>query len=1791
MKFRIFLAAAICHCWLILFGAADVRAAVTTWTYSETAPSPSNWSATTVWTPASIPEGAGNVVVKNGNGGSSPVIVTLDAAHTIGIVESPNSGARVWEIADGGFALTMDNTGGGNNLAGDVSACIESRGSGNANVFPNLIMGTTATANSDLTFYTIDTHSAVIEGGTTANTITSASAGHNLYLRVASTKGITMNYGIGGSGSSIAIQNLGTGSAGVTMNGVIGPNASVTQNSTSSGLTLSAANSYTGATAITAGTLTLGIANAIPSGSSVTNNGTLNMNNNNDTIDGLSGSGIVTASGTITLTVGANNSGGNFSGVIQNTTGTLSLTKTGSGTQILSGPNTYTGNTTNNGGNLLINGSIIGNVIVNSGAANGGSGTISGSVTVKSGGHTHPNGGVANTIAGNLTYNSGTEADFDLNTNAAGSGNDQIILSGGSSVLNCSNVNVGINSASLDQNTDYALFTLTGGSASILGSFNATPVWLGTTPTNSSSYSILTLSNLVVLHFNPGVTNLASVTNLPASNLTGTTATLNGNVISTGGQTPNVVLYFGLTDGGTNPVAWTSNLSLGLQAGNFAAAISNLTGGTTYYFAASASNSAGVAWDAASKNFTTLAVTSPTVTNLPATSILATTASLNGQVLSTGNDTPLTALYYGPADGGTNIAGWSNSVALGLQSGVFDYAATGLATNTTYYYAATATNVAGLTWAMPSQSFTTLAANPPPPTNTLIQYLSGTDKDHTVPWQFFMTGGGRSNNVQTTIPVPSCWQTKGFGNYSYQNVPTSTSVGQYTTTFSVPASWAGQRIFLVYEGVLTDTATMINGQTIGAVHQGGFYEFSYEVTTNVVVGANTNVLNVTVSEWSANNSVNNAEREGDYWNFSGIFRPVYLMAKPPSNIDRLAVDAQASGLLNVNVFLSGITSNSVVVATVTDTNNVQLGNSFSNTVTAGTTNVLLSATLPSPQLWSSEFPNLYTLTVQLKDTNNVTIHTVTNLIGFRTISFSNGLGYFINGKKVLLRGICRHEFWPTDGRTTSLAESDMDIKLIKDMNFNAVRMTHYPPNKLFLQECDRLGLYVFDELTGWAQAYDNTIAPELVREMVIRDVNHPCIIAWDNGNEGGWNTTVDNNGTGSTNVYAIYDPQNRHINRPRSTFNNVIDDHYPQWSTFSTRFGAGATVYLPTEITHGLYDGGGGSSLSDYWDMMRTSTNGAGMFLWAFLDEGVVRDDEGGAIDVQDQNAPDGIVGPYRQPEASYYTYKSTYNPAQVTGPIPGNSFNGTLAVENRFSFTTLNKCSFDWQLGWYPDANDPASTFNTSTNPLTGGFLVALDSGSFAGPNVTPGATGSLVLPNFPANGTNYDALRLTASDPFGNNLYTWTWPLHTPAQIHDRILGAVSLAAPAITAGTSASEIIVTNGPRIFHFNNASGIINSLTVSNQPVSLSNGPRPVAGSAWTVTGITNYFDGTNYIILVNDITSAANGFQWTLRPDGWLTLTYRYTLTGAQNYMGVTFDYPTNKVTAMNWLGQGPYRVYKNRTLGQEIFVHTKTYNYTWTGQGSLVAPTTTPWVYPEFEGYHGQLNWAALQTTEQPITIVTPTTNLFFRVLTPPATDKSNVNPAYPPGVISLLHGIAPQGEKFDSGTGYAPSAGQNTATGLYTGAASFFFGPPPLSGADRDGNGLQDSWELQYFGALGQNPFAPGSDGVSLGLDNAFGLSPTNADPNVSRLPKAAPGTVTPILMAYRVPVSQLDYFSFIPQITDNLVSNWFGADQYPQYFLINTAPTNGTENAYMFQPNLTNWPGSNNHIFLRLQIDTK
>ena len=350
---------------------------------------------------------------------------------------------------------------------------------------------------------------------------------------------------------------------------------------------------------------------------------------------------------------------------------------------------------------------------------------------------------------------------------------------------------------------------------------------------------------------------------------------------------------------------------------------------------------------------------------------------------------------------------------------------------------------------------------------TQTQYLSGLDKDNTVPWNFICNNGNHAN-VQTTIPVPSNWELQGFGTYKYQGLASPTVKGVYTRTFSVPTTWAGRRIVLVFEGVQTETTVLVNGKSAGATHEGGFYRFTYDVTSLVNTGpGHSNSIEVDVNgDSTANASVNQAEREGDYWNFSGIFRPVYLEAFPTQSIDRAAIDAKADGTFTVDAYLDGITTANSVVGQIEDLSGSPIGAPFSAGISSGTSQVRLATTIPAPLLWTAETPNLYRVVLTL-DRGTTVLHTVPQTFGFRTMEVRAGDGFYVNGRRILLKGSNRHSFWPDSGRCLSDAISRQDIGLMRGMNMNAVRMSHYPPDQHFLDDCDELGLYVLDELGGW----------------------------------------------------------------------------------------------------------------------------------------------------------------------------------------------------------------------------------------------------------------------------------------------------------------------------------------------------------------------------------------------------------------------------------------------------------------------------------------------------------------------------------------------------------------------------------------------------------------------------------------------------------------------------------------------------------------------------------------------------
>jgi hypothetical protein len=899
------------------------------------------------------------------------------------------------------------------------------------------------------------------------------------------------------------------------------------------------------------------------------------------------------------------------------------------------------------------------------------------------------------------------------------------------------------------------------------------------------------------------------------------------------------------------------------------------------------------------------------------------------------------------------------------------------------------------------------------PTET--RYLSGTGKDDTVPWEFMVSAGRRAGEWKT-IPVPSNWELHGFGTYSYgQEKDKPFEEGHYRHHFDVPAAWRDRRLFLVFEGAMTDAAVSVNGRAAGPVHQGGFYEFRREITALVRPGRS-NLLEVRVAERSANASVNRAERDGDFWVLGGIYRPVRLEAVPPTFVERVAIDARADGALRAVVHLDGLAGSGRLTGQIETLEGTPVGAPFAADLVAGTTRAVLTARLDAPRTWTAETPHLYRVRLTLA-ADGRPLHEVTERFGFRTIEVRRGDGLYINGQRVLLKGVNRHAFWPESGRTTSPAVSRLDVGLMKDMNMNAVRMSHYPPDRHFLDACDELGLYVIDELTGWQAKYDSEVGAGLVQELVRRDVNHPSVVFWANGNEGGFNTDLDDD-------YAVEDPQGRTVIHPWDAFNGIDTLHYAPYDCCAQRFFNGRDLVMPTEFNHGLYDGGHGAGLRDYWERIARHPLGAGGFLWVFADEGLVRTDRGGALDTHGNHGADGILGPHREKEASFFTIRALWSPIGIEGRHLPAGFDGRLPVENRYTFTDLRDCTFAWQLLEFPPPG------------ATKAARVVARSGTAAGPALPPGAAGELDLA-LPPGWRGHDALALTARDPAGREVGSWRWALRTAPEIAARVLAREAGARVAVAARETDDAIVVSAGDLTVTVNRATGRLDEVTVSGAPVSLRNGPRAAPGEG-RLTAITHAEVAGGYAIEAT-YEGVLRRVRWHVRDDGWLTLDYELRVPGGPHpFFGVTFDYPAGDVTGARWLGLGPYRVWKNRLDGVELGVWENAANDTVTGES---------WIYPEFRGFFGDLHWARIATREGPITVLAETPDMFLRLLTPswPKDPRFTAVP-FPEGDLSFLHAIPPIGTKFHAAAAYGPASQPslvNARTGNYRGRVHFAFG----------------------------------------------------------------------------------------------------------------------------------------------------
>ncbi|AYD47660.1 glycoside hydrolase family 2 TIM barrel-domain containing protein [Arachidicoccus soli] len=885
-------------------------------------------------------------------------------------------------------------------------------------------------------------------------------------------------------------------------------------------------------------------------------------------------------------------------------------------------------------------------------------------------------------------------------------------------------------------------------------------------------------------------------------------------------------------------------------------------------------------------------------------------------------------------------------------------------------------------------------------------FLSGTGSDHTVNWHFYCTAGQNSRKW-TTIPVPSNWELQGFGTYNYgldKDSLRTNEEGFYKYHFQVPKDWKGKTVRIVFDGSMTDTKVKINGKSAGAIHQGSFYRFKYDISKLLKYGQS-NLLEVTVAKNSANKSVNAAERKGDFWIFGGIYRPVYLEALPAHHMEDIAVNALANGSFSALIHLNEKVKNAKVSAQLYKNNGTPFEGAIENVQQISDSVVELNAEFQNPKLWSPEFPNLYKVVFTLKE-NGKTVHQVAKTFGFRTVEVRQRDGIYINGVKIKFKGVGHHSFWPTTGRAMSKAQCIADVELIKGMNMNAVRMTHYPPDTYFLDACDSLGLFVLDELTGWHHAYDTQVGSKLVKEMIEKDQNHPSIVMWDNGNEGGFNFSLDH-------LFNELDFQHRPLIHPWAIFGGMDTQHYINYDYGNGTSLQGHNIVFPTEFLHGLYDGGAGAGLQDYWNEMLLKPLSAGGFIWVFADEDVVRTDKKGKLDSDGDHAPDGILGPYHEKEGSYNAIKEIWSPVYIEHREITPAFDGTFRLQNRYFFTNINQCSFKWSLVKLK------SPFTENQNKDA-----RMDvSGTAVAPNIAVGEFGTLQL-MLPKNFEQYDVLYLTATDPHGKEIYTWSFPISRPSKITKELIKQFKNNNAAIDLKETDSGFMVTAKNMKYAFNKTTGFLKDVWKGGKEIPFNNGPVLCGGDA-----VLTDFKAQNFgdsIVLTASFAkeSDMSKLSWTVYSNGLIKMNTSYFPHQYDfDYLGVSFSFPENLVQGIEWMGNGPYRVWKNRMQGVTLNVWDKKYNNTITGQPQPAI------IYPEFKGYFSDFYWMKLKTAVGPIDVFCADEDIFLRLFTPAKPAKAyNTAPAFPQGDISFMHAIDPIGTKSQIAENMGPSGRKN-------------------------------------------------------------------------------------------------------------------------------------------------------------------
>jgi beta-galactosidase len=579
------------------------------------------------------------------------------------------------------------------------------------------------------------------------------------------------------------------------------------------------------------------------------------------------------------------------------------------------------------------------------------------------------------------------------------------------------------------------------------------------------------------------------------------------------------------------------------------------------------------------------------------------------------------------------------------------------------------------------------------------------------------------NDAQwASLTVPSNWELNGFGIPIYTNITyphpknppfigEDNPVGTYRKTFTVPENWENRETLIHFGSISGCAFIYVNGKKVG-ITKASKTPAEFNITPFLKKGSNQ--LSVQVFRWHDGSYL----EDQDFWRLSGIERDVYLFSMPKQTIwdfflkadlDQTYTNGLFSAEIDVRKFAKADLSGGTLLVSLTDKNGKTVYQKTQN-FNAGADSVQtinFKGMIKNPLKWNAEQPNLYNCVITLKDNTGKQTAVAGAKIGFRKVEIKDAQ-LLINGVATYVHGVNRHEHDDVTGHTTTKALMLKDIRLMKEFNINAVRLSHYPNDPLWYKLCDEYGLYLVDEANiethgmgaEWQSWFDRSKHPAYLPEwaaahvdrtvrMVERDKNHASIIIWSLGNECGNGPVFHDNYKWIKQRDNTRPVQFEQAGEDWNT--DIVCPMYPSINNMK-KYAADTTKkrpYIMCEYGHAM--GNSNGNFQEYFDIIRSSKHMQGGFIWDWVDQGIKTKDAngktfwayggdlGGFYLQNDENGvADGIISADRTPDPGAYEVKKVYQYILFTAKDLGK---GNITVENLFDFTNLDQYNFKWEI------------------------------------------------------------------------------------------------------------------------------------------------------------------------------------------------------------------------------------------------------------------------------------------------------------------------------------------------------------------------------------------------------------------------------------------------------------------------------------------------------------------------------